>query len=239
MKFYNVSLYNKALSQAEILQNYYQGSIVTDGLVFAVDAGNIVSYESGSLSTYSLTGSFTGSLDNGTSFNNINGGTFVFDGVDDFINIPINSAFNTPSVTFEVWANLQSINDRHILYVNWQGNSLEVNSNRSVVMYNYSSQGQQGASTSDGVFEWDKWVHFVGIYDDAAQTLKTYINGVLQGTRTSTPSTIYSAGNHKISGTDYGGEVKGNIAIVRHYNKALTDAEVSQNFNAQRSRFGI
>ena len=237
MKFYNVSLYNKALSQSEILQNYYQGPIVTDGLVFAVDAGNIVSYESGSLSTYSLTGSFTGSLDNGTSFSNINGGTFVFDGVDDFINVPINAAFNTPSVTVEVWANLQYVNDRHILYVNWSGNSLEVYPDRSVVMYNWSSQGQQGAGTSAGVFDWDKWVHFVGIYDDAAQTLKTYVNGVLLGTRTSTPSTIYSVGVHKISGTDYGGEVKGNIAIVRHYNKALSAQEVAQNFTAQQNRF--
>ena len=66
---------------------------------------------------------------------------------------------------------------------------------------------------------------------------EAYNVGVLQGTRTSTPSTIYSVGIHKISGTDYGGEVKGNIAIVRHYNKALTAQEVAQNFTAQQNRF--
>jgi hypothetical protein len=251
IRLQTIQAYNKILTQTEVLQNHHKASIVTDGLVLALDAGNIISYVSGSTTAYNLSGSsasttngtlsvdFNGTLTNGTSYSSTAGGTWVFDGVDDFISLPVNAAFNTPSVTYEVWANLQSINDRHILYVNWQGNSLEVNSNRSVTMYNYSSQGQQGASTSGGVFEWDKWVHFVGIYDDTAQTLKTYINGVLQGTRTSTPSTIYNAGNHKISGTDYGGEVKGNIAIVRHYNKALTDAEVSQNFNVQRSRFGI
>jgi hypothetical protein len=251
IRLQTIQAYNKILTQTEILQNHHKASIITDGLVLALDAGNIISYENGSTTAYNLSGSsastsggtlsvdFNGTLTNGTSYSSTAGGTWVFDGVDDFISLPVNSAFNTPSVTYEVWANLQSINDRHILYVNWQGNSLEVYPDRSVVMYNYSSQGQQGAGTSAGVFDWDKWVHFVGIYDDAAQTLKTYINGVLLGTRTSTPSTIYNAGNHKISGTDYGGEVKGNIAIVRHYNKALTDAEVSQNFNAQRSRFGI
>jgi hypothetical protein len=223
----------------QILQNYYQGNVVTDGLVLALDAGNLVSYIGSGTTAYSLTGSMNGTLTNGTSYSSANGGTWVFDGVDDFINLPIDSVFNTPSVTVELWANLQTINDRHILYLNWQGISLEVNSDRSVTMYNYSSAGQQGAQTSAGVFNWDNWAHFVGIYDDNAQTLKTYVNGILLGTRTSTPSTIYSVGVHKISGTDYGGEVKGNIAIARHYNKALSDSEVKQNFNAQSSRFGI
>ena len=39
MKFWNVSLYNKALTQSEINQNYYGGNITTDGLIWAVDAG--------------------------------------------------------------------------------------------------------------------------------------------------------------------------------------------------------
>jgi energy-coupling factor transporter ATP-binding protein EcfA2 len=215
-------------------------SIVTNGLVLNLDAGFTPSYTSSGTTWYDLAYSGNnGTLTNGPTFNSTNGGSIVFDGVDDFVNIPINSVFNTPSVTFEVWANLQTINDRHILYVNWRGNSLEVNSNRSVTMYNSSSQGQQGSGTSGGVFNWDNWAHFVGTYDDTAQTLKTYVNGVLLSTRTSTPSTIYSVGVHKISGTNYGGEVKGKIAIVRHYNKALSDAEVSQNYNAQKSRFGL
>jgi hypothetical protein len=217
----------------------YEG-IVTNGLVLNLDAGFTPSYTSSGTTWYDLSyGGNNGTLTNGPTFNSSNGGSIVFDGVDDFVNIPIDSVFNTPSVTFEVWANLQTINDRHILYVNWQGNSLEVYSDRSIAMYNFSSQGQQGAFTSAGVFNWDNWAHFVGTYDDTAQTLKTYVNGVLLSTRTSTPSTIYSVGVHKISGTDYGGEVKGKIAIVRHYNKALSDAEVSQNYNAQKSRFGL
>ena len=73
-------LYSRTLTQAEINQNYYGGPIVTDGLIFALDAGNLISYESSSLTTYSLTGSFSGSLINGTGYSNSNGGIFVFDG---------------------------------------------------------------------------------------------------------------------------------------------------------------
>jgi len=216
-------------------------NLVEDGLVLALDASDRNSYVSGSTTWINLSGnSYNGTLTNSPTYNSDGGGSIVFDGVDDFVSLPINSAFNTPSVTFEIWANLQTINDRHILYLNWSGNSLEANSDRSVTMYNYSSAGGQlGANTGAGVFQWDRWVHFVGIYDDAAQTLRTYINGALSGTRTSTPSTTYSVGVHKISGTDYGGEIKGKVSIARHYNRALSQQEVLQNYNATKTRFGL
>jgi hypothetical protein len=146
-----------------IAANFEYEDIVTDGLVFNADAGFVGSYPTINTTLYDLSGnSYNGTLTNGPTFNSANSGSIVFDGIDDFINLPINSSFNTPSVTFEVWANLQSINDRHIIYVNWTGNSLEVNSNRSVVMYNYSSGGQLGAGTNTGVFNWDTWTHFFG-----------------------------------------------------------------------------
>ena len=40
----NIRIYNKQLSSAEVLQNYYQGPIVTSGLVFATDASNLISF---------------------------------------------------------------------------------------------------------------------------------------------------------------------------------------------------
>jgi hypothetical protein len=77
----------KHYHKQKFLQNYYQAPIVTDGLVFAADAGNLVSYENGSTTTYSLTGSLSGSLINGVGFTNSNGGAWSFDGVDDYISI--------------------------------------------------------------------------------------------------------------------------------------------------------
>jgi hypothetical protein len=74
-----------ALSTQDIKQNYFGSPIVTDGLVFAVDASNLVSYESGSTTTYSLTGSYTGSLQNGVAFLPDNGGVWNFDGTDDYM----------------------------------------------------------------------------------------------------------------------------------------------------------
>jgi hypothetical protein len=216
-------------------------SIVTNGLVFCVDAGNPRSYPGSGTTWFDISGnSFNSTLTNGPTYTSGVNGYFTFDGVDDFSSVPINAAFNTSSVTFEVWAYLQTISDRHILYVNWAGNALEVNSDRSVVMYNNStSQGQQGATTAAGAINWGTWNHLVGVYDDSAQALYTYVNGTLLATRTSTPSTSYSVSTHAISGAAFGGEVNGRISVVRHYNIVLSASQILQNFNAIRGRYGI
>jgi hypothetical protein len=107
-------------------------------------------------------------------------------------------------------------------------------------MFNYSlSIGQVGAQTSAGAFNWGSWTHFLGTYDDSSQTLKIYVNGVLLGTRVNTPPTSYNSYYHRISGVQFGGEVLGNISIVRQYNRELTQAEITQNYNAQKSRYGL
>lgn len=232
-------VYNRSLTQEEINQNYYQGNIVTDGLVMALDASNQVSYPGINPFWYDMTSNgFNTTLMNGPGFKSANGGAISFDGIDDYVSVAIDLAFETPSVTYEAWVKLLDRGNRHIVYVNWQGNSLEVNADRSVVMYNFGSSGQLGAATTGNQFSWGEWVHIVGTYEVATQTLNTYVNGTLKATRPSTPSTLYSTSVHKISGTDYGGAIKGDVAIVRHYNRALSSNEVLQNYNAQKSRFG-
>jgi len=241
-KISQAQVYNRVLSASEVLQNYYQAPIVTDGLIFAVDAGNIVSYESGSTTTYSLIGSNNGSLLNGTTYTQDGGGTWVFDGVDDQIQFSGSSTYNTANVTVESWVKLNSDGSRHIIFANWGGFALEVNPNGSVVFFtNSTGQGQVGAVTSANSLSWDVWTYLVGMYDSSSSEIRTYVNGVLLATRSSTNSIVYSqTPNRKISPIDYsGGIVNGNVSIVRQYNKSLTQQEVSQNFNAQRSRFGI
>ncbi len=48
---------------------------------------------------------------------------------------------------------------------------------------------------------------------------------------------VIASSAHNIGNTSHGFE--GKFAIVRVYNKALTQAEITQNFNSQRNRFGI
>ena len=64
----------------------YNTSIVTDGLVFALDAANSRSYSGSGNTANSLTSTFLATLTNGVGFGTTVTNYFIFDGVDD--NIP-------------------------------------------------------------------------------------------------------------------------------------------------------
>jgi hypothetical protein len=97
-------VYNRALSQSEILQNYYQGNIVTSSLTMALDAGNLVSYPGSGTAWTTLTGSNSGTLANGPTFSSANGGAIVFDGTNDYIDCGTFSQFNgNGDKSLEVW----------------------------------------------------------------------------------------------------------------------------------------
>ena len=66
--------------------------IVTDGLVYAFDAGSGRSYD-GTTSLNDLAGSNTGTLTNGVTYQSINGGVFDFDGTDDHIELKHSNVF--------------------------------------------------------------------------------------------------------------------------------------------------
>ena len=75
---------------------------------------------------------------------------------------------------------------------------------------------------------------------DSNNLLSSYINGVFAYSKTETydfssPSFDYVVGRAGSSQEWF----KGNIGIVRQYNRALTASEVLQNFNAQKSRYGL
>ena len=95
------------------------------------------------------------------------------------------------------------------------------------------------------------WQHLALTYDNATAALKTYINGTQNGTTTSVPvgqqSPLASSTGIIHIGTRWDATaqdtsinyINGRIAIVRAYSNALTSTQVLQNYNAERSRFGL
>ena len=86
---------------------FYRGpNIVTDGLIFAIDAGSERSYPGTGTTTTSLVGAAqTGTLINGVGFDSANGGTWEFDGTDDYLNTTSQAypVDGTDPFTIEVW----------------------------------------------------------------------------------------------------------------------------------------
>lgn len=234
--------YNRPLTQQEILQNYYGGPIVTNGLVFAVDAGNFVSYESGSTTTYSLTGSLSGSLVNGTGYNSVNGGTWNFDGVDDYI-IITGSSILQPASTITLEAVFQRDGGRTIInYGPDTGGATKVYSFEQTTN---ASLFQAKVTTTSGqtilagpILATGTWYHVVMTYNGSTAAL--YINGLLYTSSLTSGSITYPANSNLNLGrknTTDGEYISGKIAFNRIYNRALSATEVLQNFRAQSNRF--
>ena len=92
------------------------GSIVTDGLVLYLDAGNYLSYPgSGTVWEDLSSGGNNGTLTNGPTYSSDNAGSIVFDGVDDYVNLGniFNNVFAglSPKFTISAWVKLNSVTD--------------------------------------------------------------------------------------------------------------------------------
>ena len=90
---------------------FYRGpKIVTNGLVLYLDAANKKSYPGTGTTWTDLSGlGNNGTLTNGPTFNSANGGSIVFDGVDDYVSVANNSSLNASTQTVSVWYYAQTI----------------------------------------------------------------------------------------------------------------------------------
>ena len=233
-----IRYYNRVLTSSEINQNYYQGNIVTSNLLFYYDAGNLVSYPKSGTSTRNLTSLSTnvGTLNNGVGFSSNNGGYFTFDGTDDNINIGTVGGYSN-QMTCEAWFRTTSSASWKDMICGPVGDVIfTVNGN----VINFGSQGNSPIphiNYSNTVVNTGAWFYAAATYNGS--TVNIYINGVLDATYARTGS--QTPGNLRIGSNDNGaGEFyNGDLPIVRMYSTALSQSQIIQNFNAQKSRFGL
>lgn len=230
--------YDRKLSQSEIRQNYYQGNIVTSNLLFYYDAGNLISYPRSGTSTRNLTSLSTnvGTLNNGVGFSSNNGGYFTFDGTDDNINIGTVGGYSN-QMTCEGWFRTTSSASWKNMICGPGGDVIfTVNGN----VINFGSQGSSPIphiNYSNTIVNTGAWFYAAATYNGS--TVNIYINGVLDASYARTGS--QTPGNLRIGSNDNGtGEFfNGDLPIVRMYSTALSQSQIIQNFNAQKSRFGL
>jgi hypothetical protein len=102
----------------------YYGNIVKDGLVLDLDAAKRDSYPGTGMAWNDISGfRNNGTLVNGPTFNSGNGGSVVFDGVDDYINnIGSLNTFsfiqNTGIFSINFWFKITTLNTRNVILGN-------------------------------------------------------------------------------------------------------------------------
>ena len=169
-------------------------------------------------------------------------GTFSFDGSSNHLSFNLPASYTNYSIEYWVKMDTVSVQQR------WFSNG---NTGTFTLYYNGGwafhfnplagtppsiTTGNVGSSaTSVGV-----WNHVVATNDQSNSTTgaKCYVNGAFLGS--AIPAVSLASGGNKIGsreGTTNFGD--GQCAIARIYNRVLSAAEVAQNFNASRTRFGI
>ena len=214
----------------------YNPRIVTDGLVLALDAGNIKSYPGSGTTWGDLSGNGNvGIMTNGPVYSSMNGGTIVFDGNNDNVSIGTNGfSFGSSPGTLSAWAKSAGLSFSRTIFS--YGNA-ETNGARflGIGQNNFYFSGY-GSSISASGLSYDSWFNLVGVYDGTNASM--YVNGALVAgptDRSSWNTVASNAGIGKnVSNNEYW---SGSIAQVSVYNRALSAAEIQQNYNALKSRY--
>jgi hypothetical protein len=246
------SVYKRALSAAEIRQNYnaikgrfpvpipvplepiVTNDIVTSGLVLLLDAANTTSYPgSGTIWTDLSGAGYTGTLTNGPTYNSANGGSIVFDNVDDYFSGSFSCNKTYYSVDF--WCYPTQVSN-----YNWSigfdsfWNDFEIHTTSGGGVYVGTAVNSRISPWRNNVFVVNTWQNFIWTFSNGAG--KFYKNGVLEASANLSLSS-------RPSFTTYAskpGSCAGRISNFKVYSgKALSAEEVTQNFNAYRSQFGI
>ena len=227
---------------------YVGPNVVIDSLVLYLDASNDESYPGSGTTWTDLSGNGNnGTLTNGPTYNS---GSLVFDGVDDYVDCGTASSLNDTltGLTVSVWYKVGT-NRTEIIAENGTGFGAgtfyiaqEDSSNLSFLVANASAQYQRIYGTSSYII--GTWYNFVGVWSSGS-SIRAYINGQDTSQALLSPfgnlTSVRSGNANLFIGRRPGGSLysSGTISNFSIYNRALTTSEISQNYNALKSRFGL
>jgi len=235
--------------------------IVQNGLVLNLDAGVSDSYPGSGTTWTDLSGNGNnGTLQNGPTFDSIGGGTLLFDGTNDRCNISNSSVSNSISNLFtleaflKVRSNPSTLHGAGVVSIgNGSSNSgnyemlLTTRNNSDIHIYNRTTNTSNQVNVyepRDLKIQLNKWVHCLITFENGYK--RNFLNSVEVSTgsdsavgvnlKTTSISVLKIGGRHN---SNTSGLLNADISNIRIYNRALTQQEILQNYNATRGRFGI
>ena len=217
----------------------YSPKIVTDGLVLYLDAANTKSYPgSGTTWTDVSRGGNNGTLTNGPTFNSGNGGSIVFDGVNDFVSF---STITNNTYTIDFWYKMGGNDGSYGYFASSGDNGLAISEGGTLngLIYGQFYYWNGVVLNNLGIIpSTTNWNHICALINTSINNIQIYGNGNQSSTTTVTSmsTSITNIGRYITSNLNF---LKGNLASYKVYNRALSATEILQNYNATRARFGI
>lgn len=237
---------------------YANGQIVTNGLVLCLNAADKNSYPGSGTTWRDLSGNvYNGTLTNGPTYSSSNGGAISFDGTDDYIdvtsfNIDAGNAFTLEAfIKPNTVSGTQTIIKKNTSNDNWPIFQMVLSGANLYGYYSSIIYGQclEGAYTTNNPITTNSWYYIAFSKGTGGYTtMKLFINGIsvsysnyLYGSHINTIASstkpIYIG--RDLDGPNWINPFNGLMPIARVYNIQLSDQEISQNYNAMKTRFGL
>jgi hypothetical protein len=252
-----------AAQTSVVIVNRNYEDIVTNGLFINVDAGFTPSYPKNGSTWYDLSKTNNASLLNGMAYESTGGGGVLMDGGDEYLSIPYSSDFDQfklGNFTIETFVRSDNVvypRSRHPLKI---GHTVTSTDTKGWSVGHQDCNNNIEVRVSDGVnisftdlthsaLVESTYYHRVFTVSRASGCSTTYyLNNVLVGTHNA--PLVTGAIYDQNQGSDFGGaglifgycwgwRFIGSVNVIRAYNRVLTPTEIAQNFNAQKSRYGL
>lgn len=223
--------------------------IVLANLILNLDAGNPVSYSGSGTTWFDLSGNGNnGTLTNGPTYSSADGGSIVFDGTDDYVaeTSGLSDSFLQGNWSISFWANFDVVNtsssdnnDRPLLHhgSNSTRNGLHLTTRNSKLLFGLYADDLVGTQT----LTTDIWYNIVFTLNNTSYAKQIYINGSIDNSHTGGGAYTGTGSNTRIGGKvlSFGKYFDGNMSSVVAYNRIITAAEVTKNYDFLKGRFGL
>jgi len=236
---------------------YAFGQIVNSGLVLSLDAADKNSYPGSGITWRDLSANNnSGSLINGPTFSSTNGGAIVFDGTNDFFQLantgsilttnnftidivcrPTSTITNATEATsgFGALTGQRFVTDPFFGVSTDAGAGVSVGTN-GIVVAEHAGSYIPALLSYTGTVSSTVFSHIVITYTNKQP--RAYLNTTLVKTGLTSTRSAVNLTIGLIGGMQYG-YFAGSLANIKYYNRILSVDEITQNYNAQKSRFGL
>lgn len=211
------------------------------GPVLCLDAGSRISYPGSGTTWTDLSGNGnTGTLTNGPTYSSANGGSIVFDGSNDYVDCGNSASLNlTTDISIAAIINMSSRVSFDIAVDRYSGvgNGYSLTLNAGVIRWSTNADNYEDSTQLD----LNRFYYIVLTYGGGIKAI--YKNGVMVQSKSFSTNIVSSGQNlligQRVALLSDSLYFHGLISSVSIYNRALSAAEISQNFNLLRGRYGI
>jgi len=213
-------------------------TIVTDSLTLQLDASNASSYPGSGTTWFDLAGAQQNiTLVNSPTYTATAPSYFTFNGSNQR-GTGTGAVLSSTTYTKSVWFYLNAYVDNNLVSSETGGHYMYFAGGNKLYSGNSNWAGFPSNFPSVASFSLNTWYNAT-ITFNTTDGMKLYINGNLDSSYTTIKTAFTGDGSTNIASYGAGNLLNGRIAKVYCYNRSLTAAEVLQNYNADKAKFGL